>query len=97
MNTTRFYRPFVFDNGMKVTSTVYSDRLLQWDYEKHNKFCKKHFGNEGQFWGDRKPKDIEAFLQDYLDDKSVVLCRIEQHENHATGYPIWRFDYSNSL
>lgn len=86
--------PCIFDNGQKPTSTVYSDRLHQWDYKKHNELCKKHFGNEGQYWGNREPELIEAFLRDYLNDQSVLLCRIEEHENRATGYLLWRFDYS---
>ena len=85
--------PCIFDNGQKATNTVYSDRLHQWDYKKYNELCKKHFGNEGQYWGGRNPKLIEAFLRDYMNDQSVVLCRIEEHENRATGYPLWRFDY----
>ena len=40
-----FNSPCIFDNGKKAESTVYSDRLFQWDSKKYNKFCKKHFGN----------------------------------------------------
>lgn len=75
------------------TDTVYSDRLLQWDYEKHNSLCKKYFGNEGQYWSGRDPKTIEKFLQDYLEKPNLVLCKIEQLENQSNGYPYWRFDY----
>ncbi len=83
----------IFDNGQKATSTVYSDRLYQWDYKKYNDLCKKHFGNEGQYFSGRKPELIEVFIRDYMNDQSVMLCRIEEHENRVTGYPLWRFDY----
>ena len=91
-----YYSPCIFDNGQKATNTVYTDRLYQWDYEKHNDLCKKHFGNQGQYWSDRKTELIEAFLRDYMDDQSIILCRIEKHQNQATGYPLWRFDYTTS-
>lgn len=92
MNATYFNSPVIFQNKETATDTVYSDRLYQWDYKKHNELCQKHFGNEGQSWSSRKPKLIEAFLTDYI-GKKIVLCRIEQHENQSTGYPVWRFDY----
>lgn len=82
-----------FNNGEVATDTVYSDRLYQWDYKKHNDLCQKHFGNQGQYWGSRRPEQIEAFLRDYIDDQTIVLCRIEKHENRATDYPVWRFDF----
>lgn len=85
--------PVIFNSGQKATSTVYSDRLYRWDYKKHDELCKKHFGNEGQHWSNRGSEQIEAFLRDYVGDQSLVLCRIEEHENKATGYPVWRFDY----
>jgi hypothetical protein len=90
---TYFNLPYIFDNGEKATDTVYSDRLFQWDSKKHDELCQKHFGNQGQYWSGRSPELIEAFLRDYMDDQSVVLCRIEEHENQSTGYPLWRFDY----
>lgn len=92
-----YSEPCIFDNEQKATDTVYSDRLFQWDHIKHDELCKKYFGNEGQSWSCRKPSLIEAFLRDYMNDQNVVLCRIEQHENRATGYPLWRFDYTSLI
>lgn len=83
----------IFDNNIKATDTVYSDRLHQWDYKKHNELCKKHFGNQGQYWNNRSPEKIQDFLRDYTDNPNLILCKIEEHENKATGYPLWRFDY----
>lgn len=88
--------PYIFDNGQKASDTVYSDRLFQWDSEKYNRLCAKHFGNTGQLWNNRDPKKIELFLRDYCDNQSLILCRIEEHKNMSTGYPLWRFDYKNS-
>ena len=97
MDVTHCYTPCLFDNGQKATDTVYSDRLYQWDSKKHDELCTKHFGNTGQYWDNRKPEEIEAFLRDYCNEPKIVLCRIEQHENRATGYPLWRIDYLHGV
>lgn len=68
--------------------TVYSDRLLQWDSEKHDALCRKHFGNEGQDWHGRTPELIGAFLSDYM-GKPVKAVALWQYNNAASGYPIW--------
>ena len=88
----RYYQPHNFNNGLDANSTVYSDRLYQWDYEKYNELCWKYFGNHGQYWSGRDTKLIEAFLRDYIDDQTIVLCRIEETVNQSSGYPLWRFD-----
>jgi hypothetical protein len=82
-----------FDNGQTPTGTIYSDRLFQWDSKKHDCLCKKHFGNESQYWSGREPKTIELFLRDYTNNQNLILCSIEELENHATGFPLWRFEY----
>lgn len=86
----------LFDNGKKPNDTIYSDRLLQWDHNKHDRLCKKHFGNTSQYWNNRKPKKIEAFLRDWANDESIVLCRVTEYLNHSNGYPLWRFDFFQS-
>ena len=96
---TPITNPYSYDgfvtwkNDSKPNNTVYSDRLYQWDSKKYNENCKKHFGNEGQVFYDREPEKIEIFLRDYLDNDSLILCRIMQYCHQARGYPIWRFDY----
>ena len=77
----------------EAVSTVYSDRLYQLDYEKHDKFCQKHFGNKGQYWNTREPKKIQAFLLDYLDKPKLKLIFVMEYCNMSSGYPVWRFDY----
>jgi hypothetical protein len=85
-----------FDNGQKSTDTVYSDRLMQWDFAKHDELCQKHFGNKGQIWSSREPEKIEAFLRDYTGNQNIVLCRVEELENKHNGYPYWRFDFKKN-
>lgn len=45
-----------------VTGTAWSDRLLQWDYEKTRKLMTKHFGGQGDYYYERTPEQIESFL-----------------------------------
>lgn len=83
-----------FSNGIEPKHSVYSDRLLGWNYEKFNECCQKVWGDAGQaFYSDRKPKEVEKFLRFYTDDETLTLCRIIQYENMSNGYPYWRFDY----
>ena len=90
------YDPFLIFFNEKATQeptgSIYTDRLLQWDYAKHNLLCRKHFGNEGQYWHDRDPKKIEAFLCDWTGKKVVLIANI-QYVNLSSGYPVWRLDY----
>lgn len=73
------------------TSGIYSDRLLSWDYAKHDQLCLKHFGNQGQYWGNRSPALIEKFLQDWHNDPSIKLWRIIESCDLSNGYPVWCF------
>ena len=94
------YDGFVtYRNGenKEVNSTVYTDRLLQWDYEKTRKLIKKHFPNNlGDYWNTREPKQIEKFLQDWLGDKKLKLILVMEYCNVHNGYPVWRFDFKTS-
>lgn len=76
----------------EVTGTVYSDRLLQWNYQKTRDLMKKHFGTDGDYYFDRKPQQIEAFLSEYM-EKKIKLIFIMEYCNVSSGYPLWRFDY----
>lgn len=77
----------------KANSCIYTDRLLMWDFDKHDRLCQKHFGNEGQYWNDREPKLIEAFLQDWCDNPDIKLVMVMQHCNLSNGYPVWSLHY----
>ncbi len=79
-------------NG-EANGTIYSDRLLQWDFDKHDELCMKHFGNKHQYWDTRNPKKIEAFIRDWVDDQTVKLTLVMEYCNASSGYPVWRFDY----
>ena len=84
------YDPFVVWRGTeKPDGSVYTDRLFQWDSQKHNMLCMKHFGNQGQHWSERDASKIEAFLRDYLDAPNLVLCEVQEHCNHGSGFPCW--------
>lgn len=72
------------------TTTIYSDRLFQWDSEKYNRLCMKHFGDHGQMFHARSPDGIEAFLRDYFGE-GLLLCSIEQTYHRMQGHPIWVF------
>lgn len=84
------------DSSVKGCGTIYTDRLLQWDFDKHDRLCEKYFGNRGQHWDTREPKKIEAFLRDWLDDQNVRLAMVMEYCNVATGYPTWRLDYGTT-
>ena len=74
----------------EANDTVYSDRLYQWDSKKYGELCRKHFGNEGQNWFDRKPKNIEAFMSDWY-GKPVKLIIMLEGCNVGNGFPLWLF------
>lgn len=80
-----------------VTSTIYSDRLVQFDFDKHDALCMKHFGNKGQYWYGRDPMKIQEFLRDWTNDPELTLVFIMEYCNQASGYPCWRFDFSSKI
>lgn len=88
------YDPIVVFRNFQLESdnTVWSDRLFQWDYEKYNKLCTKHFGNESQYWYDRNPELVESFLSDYV-GYEIKLVRITESCNVSSGFPVWSFDF----
>lgn len=96
---TKWEHPYSYDpilqyfNGTEGKATVYSDRMFQWDSEKFNQLCQKHFGNHGQSFENREAEVIEQFLSDYL-GQAVVLNKITEYCNQSSGYPLWRFDYT---
>ena len=96
---TKYTHPYSYDgfvtfrNGKneEVNHTVYSDRIVQWDYKKARKLMKKHFGNEGDYYTDRSPDKIESFLKEYF-GKELKLILVMEYCNVSSGYPVWRFD-----
>ena len=101
---TPFSHPYNFDQYViwkskefdknKIYSAEYSDRMLEWDMEKFTKCTEEVFGNHGQFFDNRNPKDIEKFLIKYF-GHDLKLVAIEKCCNFATGYPIWIFYFED--
>lgn len=98
---TKYQFPYSYDafityrNGKneEATSTIYSDRLLQWDYTRYNELSLKHFGDTAQIWFNREPEKIEAFLKDWTGDINLKLIFIMEGCNVSNGFPYWRFDF----
>lgn len=82
-----------YDKTPENASAVYSDRMLQWDYTKFRSLCREHFNHEGDYFGGRSPKKIEAFMRAYFGNPDLELVRIEEHCNQSSGYPVWAFFY----
>ena len=71
---------------------MYSDRLRQWDSDKFKKYSLSVFGNEADYFNERSPRKISEFLSLYFDRK-VVVIKITEWCNVATGYPVWSFEF----
>ena len=71
----------------------YSDRLMQWDYDKFTNCMKEVWGERcGQHFDNKEPKDIEKFLSLYH-NKNIEITGIEKACNVSNGYPYWIFYY----
>lgn len=72
--------------------TMYSDRMLDWDWDKYNALRQKHFGNKGQNWNcSLDPKKIKAFLEDYMGE-SIDGFRNTRFTHLGNGFPVWFFE-----
>lgn len=92
------YDPFsvwVKEYNKNKSKTVYSDRLLQWDYDKYNKCSLEVWDSVAQIFYNREPKDIEKFLNLYLNIE-IKLTAIEEGCNVSNGYPYWVFHYEET-
>lgn len=79
---------------LKATGTVYTDRLLQWDFKLTRGLIKKHFGNTaGDYWEDRSLEDIQGFLRERLSKPELIVTLVMEYCNISTGFPVWRIDY----
>lgn len=82
------------DESIQASDTVYTDRMWQWDPAKYDRLHQQHFGDTAQLrWNEHPPGGIEAFLRDYRERPDLVLVRVMQYCNLASGYPVWRMDY----
>lgn len=92
------YDPFTIFRHKTETPehSVYTDRMYKWDSKKFDALCTEYFGNTSQYFDNRDPKKIEAFLSAYL-DKDVILCEIIEYCDVSSGYPTWRLDYKEKV
>lgn len=78
---------------LESSGSVYSDRMYQSNSDKYNQACRDVFGNEGQYFDKRTPKNIEKMLRQYFGIPSLVLTHIYKECNLSSGYPTWAFTY----
>jgi len=99
---TREEYPYSYDayvtwrSGEKeeITGSIYSDRLNMWDRDKNDALKQKHFGDDGDNWSGREPKQIETFLRDWTGKQELRLIAVMEGCNFANGYPYWVFCYA---
>jgi hypothetical protein len=77
----------------EATATVYTDRLLEWDYDLTRKLQKEHFGNDGDYYDKRSAAKIQEFLRERLTRPTIEVVCVMEYCNQSTGYPTWRIDY----
>lgn len=58
--------------------TIYSDRLLEWDYEKTQRLGERH---QIQRWDNTPPERIQAFLRDWNEDPNLRLVLVMEYCN----------------
>jgi hypothetical protein len=98
---TKANHPYAYDSfiqervlpNSEVKGSVYSDRLLDWDYNLTRSLMKKHFGNDGDYWTNRSAADIQNFLRERLNKPDLEVCYVMECCNQATGYPLWFIAY----
>ena len=74
-----------------VTKSFYSDRILQWDFDKTRKLMKKHFGEAGDSYRSRDPKKIQSFLRERFNEPDLKLLAVMEGCNVSNGYPVYWF------
>ena len=97
------YDGFVQERGCKVNpemtqSTVWTDRLLEWDYKLTRDLIKKHFADTGidvggDWWDCRSASSIQEFLRERLERPTLEVNLVMEYCNQSSGYPVWRIDY----
>ena len=91
------YCVYKSDNWSPMDDVCYSDRLMQWDYDKFTDCMKEVWGERaGQYFDNKEPEDIQKFLRWYY-SRNVVLTGIEKGYNVGNGYPYWIFYYKDVI
>lgn len=88
------YVTYKSENYRPDDHAVYSDRMMDWSLSKFTRCVAKIWPKtpQSQMFHDKKPKDVERFLREYL-EKNVVLTAILQGCSQANGFPYWVFLY----
>lgn len=73
-------------------SAVYSDRLMQWDYDRFQKCYKETFSKDSQSFYLCDSVTAERFLSLYF-NKDIELVAMLQGCNVSNGNPYWVFYY----
>lgn len=86
----------IFNSSTEPTGSVYSDRLVGWyKYDVVRAKKLKHFGEVGDYYSNRSITSIQSFLRDLMDKPTLVVTRVEEQCNQATGHPLWYFAYAD--
>lgn len=102
---TKFTHPYSYDpilqwRGGEGTpnDSCWSDRLLQWDYDKTRQLLKKHFPKQsGDYWNSGDSQSIEAFLREWHENPKLVLLEVWEYCNASSGFPVWLFIYNTNI
>ena len=91
------YDPFLIywneeTEGIECNNSIYTDRLSGWDYNKLRSLSQKHFGEQGDYWNNRSPEKIEAFLSEWTGKKVTLIANI-QYVHLSNGFPLCRLDF----
>lgn len=68
INKNKFDYPYNYspitiwiNRDIESNNTVYSDRLINWNYSKYIKCCKEIWNNKSQYFNNREPKRYRDF------------------------------------
>lgn len=92
------YDPIVLiDSGEKGNASVYSDRMVSWDYDKFYACLHKINNGMGELsfrWASRDL--VTALMRDYNNDPGLEVTRVVEMCNASNGYPVWLVVYNDS-
>lgn len=107
---TKFSHPYNYDGFVQercganeeANGTVWTDRLLEWDYKLTRKLIDKHFKDTGidvggDWWDQRPASAIQEFLRERLNMPKLRVIFVMEYCNQSSGYPVWRIDYHNPV
>lgn len=83
---------YVVKGAHEPNSSMYADRMNQWDHEKYNQSKIKIFGNVSDYFEGQTLEQIEKFICEYL-GKEVELYSMIITENRSSGYPMYCFRF----